>query len=146
MADQTTNGNTNNGNPPNNSNTQLASIGQNIVVAINSLNTNTVTPVASVSEAVIDTASSGANTIIAASAGKVIKVYSMWFIVTAAVTATIKNGTTNLTGAMNLSAAGEGFFLDFRTTPWFTCSTGSAFNITLGGSVQISGRCYYTQS
>lgn len=141
MADpQTSNGNS----TPNNNNTQIASIGQNIVVAINGLANKSVTPLDGMTEAVIDTASSGANTIIAAVAGKVIKVYKLWLIVTAPVTITFKNGTTNLTGAQNYSAAGEGLFLDFDLVPWFSCSTGSAFNMTLGSSVQVSGRAYYT--
>ncbi len=134
----------NGNNTPNNSNTQFITVGQNIVTAINALTGKSTTPVDGLSEAVIDTNSSG--TIIAATAGKVIKVFKIWFIVTAPVTITFKDGTTNLDGPMNFSAAGEGFFLDFDLVPWFTCSTASAFNMTLGSGVQVSGRAYYTST
>lgn len=113
---------------------------QNAVVAINTV----AFPVQSAAEVVIDAASSGSNTIIAGISGKIIKVYSLFLIVTSPVTIKFFNGTVGLTGTMSFTAAGEGLFLDLRSLPWFTTGAGNAFNMTLGSAVQVSGRAYYT--
>lgn len=94
------------------------------------------------SEAVIDCASSGDNTIIAAVAGQTIRVYRMFAIAASTVTVTVKDGaSTALTGAMTLGSC----VLDEDDSPWFTLTRGNALILGLGDAVQVSGRVYYIQ-
>lgn len=96
--------------------------------------------------AVISASTSGDNTIVAAAASTTTKVYRMYFVATAAVTVTIKNGAgTSLTGAMPL-AANQGIMMDFSQEPWFVTSTNTAFIINLSSAVAINGAIEYIRS
>ena len=46
---------------------------------------------------------------------------------------------------MTLSA-GVPLTLDFSSQPWFVTSSGNAFILNLGSSVQVSGAAYYQQT
>lgn len=123
------------------SNAAMLQAAQNLVVAVNTLSN----PVG-LSEMTINAATSGDNTIIPAQRNKVIKVYSMFFIAGGIVTATVKDGPTDLkTGPMTLPVAGANLFLDFRVQPWWTLTAGNAFILNLSGAIQLSGTIYYTQ-
>lgn len=94
------------------------------------------------SEAIIDIASSGDNTVISAVAGTRIRVYRIFAIAAATVAVTVKDGaSTALTGAMTLGT----MVLDYDECPWFTCTGNNAFILNLGDAVQVSGRVYYIQ-
>ena len=94
------------------------------------------------SEASIDAAGAGDNTIIAAVAGQTIRVFKLFAIAASSVAVIAKDGaSTNLTGAMTLGSIA----LDYDERPWFTCTVGNAFVLNLGGAVQVSGRAYYIQ-
>jgi hypothetical protein len=98
-------------------------------------------------EAAINAAASGNNTLIAAGgASNKIRIYKLFLVV---------NG-----GAVNLKfqdgAAGTDFFpvlpfsdkqawvLDYDGRPWFTGSANTLFNMNLSAAIQVSGRIYYT--
>lgn len=101
---------------------------------------------AGLSRAAISISSSGDNTIIAGVGGQTIRIFRIFFVVSGAVSVTIKDGAgTSLTGAMAFLANG-GLVLDFTNEPWFVTSTANAFIINLGTAVQTSGAVYYTQS
>ena len=83
--------------------------------------------------------------IVAAVAGKVIRVYGMDLSSAGTVTITVKDGTTALEGARTLAAG----------TPWtprhpipgrpaYQTTAGNAFVGTFGGAVQISGSVWYS--
>jgi hypothetical protein len=94
--------------------------------------------------AAISAATSGAaNTLVAATAGAIIRVYKLLLVPITAVTVQFLDGTNVLTGIMSLAATAQ-LILPFDTKPWFTTSAGNAFNMTLGGGVQCSGMIYYT--
>ena len=92
-------------------------------------------------EATVNAAASGDNTLIAATAGKAIEVYRIVAAVASTVTATFKDGSTALTGAISM-VVGVPLVLD-SLRPWFTTTTGAAFVVSLGSAVQFSGRIYY---
>ena len=99
-----------------------------------------------ISEVKLGFASSGDNTIVAAVAGQVIRVYKIFFVVASAVSVKFKDGAgTDLTAAMSLTGSGS-FVLDFDPYPWVSTTSGNAFVINLSGAVQASGRLWYTQS
>lgn len=96
-------------------------------------------------EAIIDTATSGDNTIVAGVSAQTIRVFRLFLVCDADVTVTVKDGaSTALTGAIAMKAGGA-IVLDFDGEPWFTTSAAEDFVIALSAAVGIRGRCYYTQ-
>ena len=87
----------------------------------------------------VDTASSGANTLLAGVSGQKIFVYAGVLTAAGAVTATFKDGSTALTGAMSMAT---GTAVPFNPVPnnytIFPPISGD-FVMTLGGAVQVSG-------
>ena len=101
-------------------------------------------------QAKIDTAASGDNTIVAAQAGRKIRVVNYVMVAAGAVTAQWKDGATALTGAMTMatgvpnqsgysSVRGVGAGYDGH----FDTSQGAALVLTLGGNIQVSGWVNY---
>jgi hypothetical protein len=93
------------------------------------------------SAASVSVAASGA--LIAGVAGQIIRVYRMLIVNVTAVTVQFQDGATNLTGVMSLPATGI-LSYPMDGNPWFTTSPGNAFNIALGGAIQVSGSIYFT--
>ena len=96
--------------------------------------------------AVINIATSGDNTIIAApAAGFIIKIVKMFFAVASSVNVTFKSGANALTGAMTF-ATGLGstnvFSFDGDFNP-LSMNAAEAFIINLSGNVQVSGFVLY---
>lgn len=89
----------------------------------------------------IDTAA-GTTTLVAAVAGKQIQVIGLLLTMATAGTIKFQDGTTDLTGAMNLPAAGQ-LILNPSSMPWFVTSLGNALTLVQSGTIQISGRLYY---
>ena len=84
----------------------------------------------------------GANQIIAApGAGLRIRVVGLLLVATGAVTVTLQSGANNLTGAMSMPANG---IIDTITDHFpLIMNANEAFNISLGGGVQVSGFALY---
>jgi hypothetical protein len=104
------------------------------------INTNT-----AVQYAVIDHATSGDNTLLAAQgAGKKIRVLSCFLIAAAAVTVRFESGAsgTALTGAMNVAANG-GFVLPYNEFGWFETGANALLNLELGGAQSVDGGFSY---
>ena len=98
-----------------------------------------------ISEAALNFASSGDNTIVSASSGKIVRIFRIFFVVAGDVNVKMKDGAgTDLTAAMTMKTGGS-FVLDYDSFPWFSTVAGNAFLINLSGAVQVSGRIYYTQ-
>ena len=101
---------------------------------------------AALSRAAINISASGDNTIVSGVGGQTVRVFKIFFVCSAAVNVTIKDGaSTSLTGAMAFSANGA-LTLDFDSEAWFITSSSNAFIINLSGAQQVSGAVYYTQS
>lgn len=97
------------------------------------------------SEAIIDTNTTGDNTLISATVGQTSRVFKVFLVSSAATTIIWKDGTTGLTGAITVAAGGS-FVLDLDGDPWFTTSSNSAFILNQSGTAQLSGRIYYVKS
>jgi hypothetical protein len=93
--------------------------------------------------AAINSAAGGDLTIVAALAGKVIKVHQMLLVAAAPATIQPKDGTggTALAGAQSL-ITGVPLILPSTGVPWFVTSSGNAFVINTS-AVQVSGHCQY---
>jgi hypothetical protein len=102
--------------------------------------------------AIINAASSGNNTLVAAVTGKKIRVISMFLTTDAAVTATIQSGAggTALVGALSLGDStgtnAPGFVLGENTHGWFQTAAGALLNLNLSGAVQVSGCLSYVEA
>lgn len=105
-------------------------------------NLTAVTPV----HAVIDAATSGDNTIVAAQgASNIIVVHQVFLVASAAVTARFESaaGGTALTGQMQL-AANSGFVLPFSPVGWFKTAANALLNLELSGAVSVDGSIGYS--
>jgi hypothetical protein len=95
--------------------------------------------------AVIDDALSPDNTIIAAVAGKKIRVLGFFLVAAGAVNARFESDTggTALTGVMTLAAAGDGVSSGFSPAGWFETVAGELLNLELSGAVSVDGALTY---
>lgn len=95
--------------------------------------------------AVIDAATSGNNTLVAAVSGKKIRVMSCFFICAGAVNVRFESGAglTALTGQMNFPANG-GISLPFNPGGWFETNAGELLNMELSDAVSVDGALTYT--
>lgn len=95
--------------------------------------------------AVIDVASSGDNTLVAAVSGKKIRVHSLFLISAGTVTVRFESGAsgTALTGQMSLVANG-GFSLPYNPEGWFETAAGSLLNAELSSAVSVDGALSYS--
>lgn len=95
--------------------------------------------------AAIDGATSGNNTLVAAVAGKRIRVLSLVAVMTGtAVTIRFESAAdgTALTGQMQPSAGG-GFVLNFNPHGWFETLSGQLLNMELSGAQSVDGCLTY---
>lgn len=103
-------------------------------------------PLARLTAAAIDFATSGDNTIVAGVAGQTIRVYRVFFTVGAATN--VRFGDTSpalFTGAMPTAANG-GIVLELTGEPWFVTAIGAGLVVNSSNAVQVGGRVYYVQS
>lgn len=96
----------------------------------------------------IDASSSGSNEIVAAVAGKRIRVLGYVVIANAAVAITWLSASTSLSGAMNLAGAGYGVSTGQAVTEGFRgfhlqTAVGEALNLNLSGAVAVGGHLVY---
>jgi len=99
-----------------------------------------------IAEAVIDTASSGDNTLVAAVTGQTIRLYKIVLYANAANTVILKDGaSTKLMGNIDLPAK-AGYVIDNDSSGHcpFTCTVSNALVLNLSAATQVSGRVWYT--
>lgn len=99
-----------------------------------------------VEQATINTAS-GSAVLVPAVTGQYGYLLSCLIAFASSTTANVKDGASTLTGDMTASQ----LILDWRglrerPIPWFNSSQATALNLILGGTIQCSGRVYYTHS
>lgn len=96
----------------------------------------------------IDAEGSGDNTLVAAVAGRKIRVHSLFLINghTATQGVTFESGTSSgeLTGSMVLAANG-GIVLGFNEAGWFETTAGALLNMILSGATTVDGALSYTE-
>lgn len=100
-----------------------------------------------IKRAIIDNATSGDNTLVAAVTGKRIRVLSLFVIMTGtAVTIRFESGAggTALTGQMQPTQGG-GFVLPFNPVGWFETAAGALLNLELSGAQSVDGCLVYVE-
>ncbi len=96
--------------------------------------------------AVIDAATSGDNTLVAAVSGKKIRVVALFLVAAGTVNARFESGAggTALTGQMNL-VANSGFSLPFNPVGWFETAATTLLNLELSAAVSVDGCLTYVE-
>lgn len=96
--------------------------------------------------AIIDAATSGDNTLVAAVTSKKIRVLSLVMVASGAVNVRFESGAsgTALSGQMNLAANG-GFTLPFNPLGWFETASGTLLNLELSGATSVDGMLTYVE-
>lgn len=99
-----------------------------------------------VKRAVIDDASSGDNTLVAAVTDKVIRVYDVVLIAAGTVTVRFEDGAggTALTGQMELTAQ-VGFAPGFNPVGHFETSESTLLNLELSAAISVDGWLIYAE-
>lgn len=94
----------------------------------------------------IDAATSGNNTLVAAVAGKKIRVHSLALIAAGTVNVRLEDGAsgTALTGQMNL-VSNVGFVLPHNPQGWCETSSNTLLNLELSAAISVDGLLTYTE-
>lgn len=96
--------------------------------------------------AIIDAATSGDNTLVAAAgAGNKIRVHQLYLVSAGTVTVRFESGAggTALSGQANL-VANTGFVLPYSPVGWFETAANTLLNLELSGAVSVDGGLVYT--
>lgn len=96
--------------------------------------------------AVIDAATSGDNTLVAAVTSKKIRVLALFLVSSGTVNVRLESGAggTALTGQMNL-VANTGFVLPFNPVGWCETAVTTLLNLELSGAVSVDGSLVYVE-
>jgi len=96
--------------------------------------------------AVIDAATSGDNTLVAAVTSRRIRVLSLFLVAAGAVNVRFESGAggTALTGQMNL-VANTGFVLPYNPAGWFETAVTTLLNLELSAAVSVDGSLTYIE-
>lgn len=96
--------------------------------------------------AIIDAASSGDNTLVAAVTSKKIRVLAAFLVSAGTVNVRFESGAggTALTGQMNL-VANSGFALPYNPAGWFETGSNTLLNLELSGAVSVDGSLTYIE-
>lgn len=96
--------------------------------------------------AVIDAATSGNNTIVAAVTSKKIRVLALMAVAAGSVNVRFESGAdgTALTGQMNL-VVNTGFVLPFNPAGWFETASNTLLNMELSAAVSVDGVLTYIE-
>lgn len=98
-----------------------------------------------VKRAVVNTATSGDQQVVAAVTSKRITVVAFFLVVAAAVSVKWRSATSDISGPMPFAANG-GIAPGFNPTGWVQTASGAALNINLSGNVQVSGAISYIEA
>jgi hypothetical protein len=95
---------------------------------------------------VIDAATSGDNTLLAAVSGKKIRVLALFLVAAGAVNVRFESGAggTALTGQMNL-VANTGFVLPYNPAGWFETGSNTLLNLELSAAQSVDGSFTYIE-
>jgi hypothetical protein len=96
--------------------------------------------------AIIDAATSGDNTLLAAVTSKKIRVHALWLVAAGTVNVRFESGAggTALSGQANL-VANTGFVLDWNPAGWFETASNTLLNLELSAAISCDGGFLYTE-
>ena len=95
---------------------------------------------------IIDAATSGDNTILAAVTSKKIRVHALLLVAAGTVNVRFESGAggTALSGQMNL-VANTGFVLPYNPVGWFETASNTLLNLELSAAISVDGLLVYTE-
>ena len=95
---------------------------------------------------IIDAATSGNNTLLAAVASKKIRVVAAFLVSAGSVNVRFESGAdgTALTGQMNL-VANTGFVLPYNPAGWFETASNTLLNLELSAAISVDGSLTYIE-
>lgn len=95
---------------------------------------------------IIDAATSGDNTLVAAVSGRRVRVLALFLVAAGTVNVRFESGAggTALTGQMNL-VANTGFVLPFNPVGWFETGINTLLNLELSAAVSVDGALTYVE-
>jgi hypothetical protein len=95
---------------------------------------------------IVDAATSGDNTILAAVTSKKIRVLAAFLVSAGTVNVRFESGAggTALTGQMNL-IANTGFVLPFNPVGWFETASNTLLNLELSAAISVDGSLVYVE-
>lgn len=95
---------------------------------------------------VIDAATSGDNTLVAAVTSKKIRVLALYLVAAGTVNVRFESGAggTALSGQMNL-VANTGFALPFNPVGWFETAVTTLLNLELSAAISVDGSLVYVE-
>ncbi len=96
--------------------------------------------------AIINTAASGDTAVVAAVAGKRIRVINYVLTAAGVVSVKFRSATTDLTGAMPFAANGGIAAAGAQPGYWVQTAAGEALNLNLSAAAQVSGHITYDVS
>lgn len=94
---------------------------------------------------VIAFSDTGDNILVSGATNKSVRVYRIFFTVSADTNLIVKNGVTALTGTITMYAGGT-FVLDVSNEPWFIITSGNSFVINQSGTATVGGKFDYHRS
>ncbi len=96
--------------------------------------------------AIIDAATSGDNTLLAAVTAKKIRVLALFLVAAGTVNVRFESGAggTALTGQMNL-VANTGFSLSYNPAGWFETAGNTLLNLELSAAISVDGALTYIE-
>ncbi len=96
--------------------------------------------------AVIDAATSGDNTLVAAVTAKKVRVLALYLVAAGTVNVRFESGAggTALSGQMNL-VANTGFVLPFNPAGWFETASNTLLNLELSAAISVDGTLTYIE-
>lgn len=94
---------------------------------------------------VITASSSGNNEIVAAVAGKHIRVLSYNYVASGTVNVAWRSGATTVIGGLGYWVANTGKVAPKNEDGWFQTAAGEALNVNLSGAVAIGGEGTYVE-
>lgn len=94
--------------------------------------------------AAVSCAASGNNELVAAVAGKRLKLISALLVADGTVAVKFRSASTDLSGAMSL-IVNSGFVIPESMVGWIVTSQGEPLNLNLSAAIQVSGMLVYEE-
>jgi hypothetical protein len=98
-----------------------------------------------ITEVAVNITTATTTEVIAAVAGKTIRIYKIWLRLNGANNVDLKSATTALAGQLQYGNSGEIIYEDHSGNFPISCAAAEAFNLVTSAANGVSGRVWYTR-